>query len=189
MIYLASKSPRRKEILAEAGLEFEVVTADVYENCEDGLSPDMLVKELARRKLYGTMEVMNLKNGDIVISADTVVCYGDTVMGKPKDDGDAFEMLSMLSGTYHEVYTGYAVWRNGEVICDYDVTRVKMREISPCEIREYIASGECCDKAGAYAIQGLGGIFVERIEGSYHNVVGLPICKVYSAIRELSMKG
>ena len=94
-------------------------------------------------------------------------------------------MLSMLSGDFHEVYTGFAIKKGSEYILDYDLTRVKMREMSADEILEYIATGECRDKAGAYAIQGIGGVFVERIEGNYQNVVGLPLCKVYEYLVRL----
>ncbi|MBR6534394.1 MAG: septum formation protein Maf [Clostridia bacterium] len=186
MIYLASKSPRRKEILKTAGIDFKVISADADEDCT--FSPDVqdLVMGLAWRKLRAVRE--KVKSDDIIIAADTVVCYDGIVLTKPQDEQDAFRMLSMLSGDFHEVYTGFVVSRADRYIADYDVTRVKMRDISSEEIMKYIASGECDDKAGAYAIQGMGSVFIERIEGSYHNVVGLPICKVFNALKELSGK-
>lgn len=187
MIYLASKSPRRREILTEAGIDFKVISVDADESCDFSPDPCDLVMGLAWRKLRCAAK--NVGPEDIVIAADTIVYCDGMVMGKPESDEDAFRMLSMLSGGYHEVYTGFAVCKGSRYIGDYDLTRVQMREIKNEEIYAYIATGECKDKAGAYAIQGRGSIFVQRIEGSYHNVVGLPICKVYSAIAELNKKG
>lgn len=186
MIYLASKSPRRSEILSSAGIKFKTVETSADESCGFTPSPEELVMGLANRKLRCAK--VDAGQDDIIIAADTVVCYDGIVLGKPRDDEDAFRMLSMLSGDFHEVYTGFAIKKGNEYILDYDLTRVKMREMSADEILEYIATGECRDKAGAYAIQGIGGVFVERIEGNYQNVVGLPLCKVYKCIARLEKK-
>ena len=131
---------------------------------------------LAQRKLRAVLD----KTGDerLVLAADTVVCRNGEVFGKPKDAADAERMLSLLSDGWHEVYTGIAMQKNGKLVIDYDVTHVRMRKIGKTEIKAYIASGEPSDKAGAYAIQDLGSIFIERLDGDFHNVVGLPICLV-----------
>lgn len=185
MIYLASKSPRRSEIMKTAGFEFITVDSDADESCGFTPSPEELVMGLANRKLRCAK--VDAKDGDIIIAADTIVCYDGIALGKPRDDEDAFRILSMLSGDFHEVYTGFAIKKGNTYVLDYDLTRVKMREMSAKEILEYIATGECRDKAGAYAIQGLGSVFIEKIDGNYHNVVGLPICKIYACLKKLGI--
>lgn len=183
MIYLASGSPRRREILSSAGIRFTVISADADETIAQSTPPQLAVKELALRKLYAVRD--SVTSEDVIITADTVVCLNGKILGKPHDRGDAQRMLSSLSGVSHQVYTGFAVCQGSRIISDFDVTQVVMRTISDDEILQYVATGECDDKAGAYAIQGMGGVFVERIDGSYQNVVGLPLCKVYSALKEL----
>lgn len=175
-IILASKSPRRKEILQHAGIPFEVVSADADETPVKSVTAAELTMGLAQRKLRAVLD----KTGDerLVLAADTVVCRNGEVFGKPKDAADAERMLSLLSDGWHEVYTGIAMQKNGKLVIDYDVTHVRMRKIGKAEIKAYIASGEPSDKAGAYAIQDLGSIFIERLDGDFHNVVGLPICLV-----------
>lgn len=175
-IILASKSPRRKEILQHAGIPFEVVSADADETPVKSVTAAELTMGLAQRKLRAVLD----KTGDerLVLAADTVVCRNGEVFGKPKDAADAERMLSLLSDGWHEVYTGIAMQKNGKLVIDYDVTHVRMRKIGKTEIKAYIASGEPSDKAGAYAIQDLGSIFIERLDGDFHNVVGLPICLV-----------
>ncbi len=185
MIYLASKSPRWCEILTTAGIIFETVSSDADESCGFTPAPEELVMGLASRKLRSAQ--VEATDDDIIIAADTIVCYDGIVLGKPRDDEDAFRMLSMLSGENHKVYTGIALKKGKEYILDYDVTTVRMREMTAEEIMRYISTGECRDKAGSYAIQGIGGVFVESINGSYHNVVGLPICKVYEYLLKLGM--
>ena len=175
-IILASKSPRRSEILRAAGIPFEVVSADADETPVKSVTAAELTMGLASRKLRAVFE----KVGDdkLILAADTVVCRNGEVFGKPKDDADAERMLTLLSDGWHEVYTGIAMQKNGKLIIDYDVTHVRMRKIGKSEIKAYIKSGEPADKAGAYAVQELGSVFVERLDGSFHNVVGLPICLV-----------
>ena len=123
-------------------------------------------------------KIIQVGDERLILAADTVVCRNGEVFGKPKDDADAERMLTLLSDGWHEVYTGIAMQKNGKLIIDYDVTHVRMRKIGKSEIKAYIKSGEPADKAGAYAVQELGSIFVERLDGSFHNVVGLPICLV-----------
>lgn len=170
-LHLASSSPRRKEILAALGLTFSVGGADVDEQRLDGESAGDMVLRLAVEKAMA-----GAPGGDvIVIAADTLVVLGDHIFGKPVDQDDALEMLRRLSGRTHQVLTGVAVWADREMRSALSATDVHFREISPDEALAYWQSGEPCDKAGAYAIQGLGGVFVERIAGSYSGVVGLPV--------------
>ncbi len=175
-IVLASKSPRRSEILRAAGIPFEVVSADADETPVKSVTAAELTMGLASRKLRAVCG----KTGDarLILAADTVVCRNGEVFGKPKDDDDAERMLTLLSDGWHEVYTGIAMQKNGRLVMDYEVTHVRMRKIGKAEIKAYIATGEPRDKAGAYAVQELGSIFVQRLDGSFHNVVGLPICLV-----------
>lgn len=175
-IILASRSPRRSDILKSVGIPFEVVCADADETPVKGVTASELTMGLASRKLRAVIG----RTGDerLVLAADTVVCINGEILGKPKDEEDAFRMLSMLSDSWHEVYTGIAMQKDGKLIIDCDVTRVKMRKISPDEIRAYIKTKEPMDKAGSYGVQEIGGMFVQNLEGSFHNVVGLPICLV-----------
>ena len=173
---LASASPRRKELLAELIEKFEIIPSAFEEVAEEGLAPSDLVKMLAEGKAKEV--ALRAENaGKIVIGSDTVVAYGDEVLGKPKDAEDAFRMLKMLSGASHSVYTGvcFAILLNGELhLCtEADRTDVHFKELSDEWIWAYIRGGSPMDKAGAYGIQD-GGL-VDRIEGSYTNVVGFPI--------------
>ena len=175
-IILASKSPRRSEILKAAGIPFEVMTADADETAVKSVTAAELTMGLASRKLRAVLD----RTGDdrLILAADTLVCRNGEVYGKPKDAADAERMLTMLSDGWHEVYTGIAMQKAGKLVIDYDVTHVRMRKMGKAEIRAYIATGEPMDKAGAYAVQELGSVFVQRLDGSFHNVVGLPICLV-----------
>ena len=177
---LASASPRRRELLKEIVAEFEIIPARKEEKVEGILSPFELVKELARQKA-GEVAALDVAKGKIVLGADTVVAFGDMVLGKPKDAADAKQMLRLLSGKTHCVYTGVcmsAPKANGRIeITRADCTEVTFYELTEEFIDRYVASGSPMDKAGAYGIQD-GGL-VEKIEGSYSNVVGLPVelCK------------
>jgi len=175
-IVLASRSPRRSEILKAAGIPFEVICADADETPVKSVTAAELTMGLASRKLRAVCGKVG--DGRLILAADTVVCRNGEVFGKPKDESDAERMLTLLSDGWHEVYTGIAMQKNGKLVIDYDVTHVRMRKIGKAEIKAYIASGEPADKAGAYAVQELGSIFVQRLDGSFHNVVGLPICLV-----------
>jgi len=175
-IVLASRSPRRSEILKAAGIPFEVICADADETPVKSVTAAELTMGLASRKLRAVCGKVG--DGRLILAADTVVCRNGEVFGKPKDESDAERMLTLLSDGWHEVYTGIAMQKNGKLVIDYDVTHVRMRKIGKAEIKAYIASGEPADKAGSYAVQELGSIFVQRLDGSFHNVVGLPICLV-----------
>ncbi len=183
-IVLASASPRRMELLDSAGIRFDVEVSDVCEDVLPGEAPRDHVMRLARDK---ALEVAGRTEGRFFIGADTIVACGDEIMGKPRDAADAERMLRKLSGIPHSVITGFAVYdkaRNG-LICDAVETRVYFKHLRDEEIAAYIATGCPMDKAGAYAIQGGAAHMVERIDGSYTNVVGLPLCEVVEALRRI----
>ena len=176
-IILASGSPRRKQLLAQMGLEtFRVISSDADETVEPGLSPARIVEILSARKAEAVAD--HTKPGGLVIAADTIVALDGAVLGKPNDGLEAFRMLSALSGRRHQVYTGVTLLRDGERRTEHEVTTVTFRELTQDDITRYIATGEPMDKAGAYGIQGYGALLVERIEGDYFNVMGLPVCRL-----------
>lgn len=197
---LASGSPRRKEILKEAGYNFDVIPSYATEEAKYK-RPAYYVQELAAVKVKDVCdrvlsETKLYENGKyrkgevIILGADTVVCLYDDILGKPKNEKDAFNMIKSLSGKKHCVYTGISLIRavDGKVVkrrTTYLRTGVNVAELSDDEINEYIKTGECMDKAGAYAIQGKFAKHIERIEGNYHNVVGLPINEVYKLINTI----
>lgn len=172
-IHLASASPRRHEILAAIGVRFTAAGVDIDESRYDGEPVADMVLRLAMAKAAAAREMVGQSLP--VIGADTAVALDDRVLGKPRSQDEAVEMLVTLSGRTHRVLTGVALDLGGEVRTATSVTDVQFREISPDEAQSYWQSGEPIGKAGAYAVQGLGGIFVERISGSYSGVVGLPI--------------
>lgn len=176
-IVLASASPRRKELLEQMGIaQFRVVSPDVDESVEAGLGPAEIVERLSLRKAQAAAG--KVRAGDLVIAADTVVALDGRVLGKPQDQGEAFAMLSALSGREHRVYTGVTVLGGGQAATEHEETAVTFRALSPEEIRDYIATGEPMDKAGAYGIQGVGALLVQGIRGDYCNVVGLPLFRL-----------
>ena len=174
---LASGSPRRKEILAAMGTEYEVKVADVLV-VTDKTAPEEMVMELSGLKAGAVADELDRSTDTIVIGADTLVWHEGRALGKPADEEEAFRMIKSLGGKSHSVYTGVTLiaFFSGERITDvfYDRSIVKVKEMTDEEIREYIASGEPMDKAGAYAIQGIFSKYIEGFEGSYDNVVGLP---------------
>lgn len=180
-LILASKSARRRELLTMLGARFEVIAIDTDESEPDGIEPDALVRDLARRKL----EAVRKKAGSerIIIAADTIVWCAGEIFGKPRDIDDARHMLIAMSGSFHEVLTGIAVSRGDTVTVECERTRVYFRKLGADEIERYIATAEVTDKAGAYGIQERAGLFVERIEGDYFNIVGLPICRLGVILR------
>lgn len=175
---LASGSPRRAELLRAAGFEFAIRVADVDESVLPNELPRDYVARLSREKALAVAA-----EDEIVLGADTTVVVQDEIIGKPENAEDAARMLRMLSGQWHDVLTGVSVVRNNQVRSEVAVTRVKFVELSEDEIGWYVASGEPMDKAGAYGIQGCASRFVERIEGSYSNVVGLPVQMVYEMLK------
>ena len=170
-LHLASQSPRRQDILRSLGLSFTASGVDVDEQRIENELPEAMVLRLARAKAMAA----NVDSSRIVVGADTLVVLEAVVFGKPKDRDECLAMLASLSARTHRVMTGVAVLASGEVQTAVSVTEVRFREICPDEALAYWHSGEPCDKAGAYAIQGRGGVFVETISGSYSGVVGLPV--------------
>ncbi|MCK5087711.1 MAG: septum formation inhibitor Maf [Melioribacteraceae bacterium] len=183
-IYLASKSPRRKKLLKQIGINFKSLNVDLDEEIFDGEHPIKTVKRLAEEKL--NIAVEKIDEG-IVITADTIVVLNKQIIGKPKNKKDAFKILTMLSGKTHYVYTGFAIKNisTKKTIVDYEKTAVTFRELNREEIENYIKSKSPMDKAGAYGIQDYGAVFVEKINGCYYNVMGLPLAKVYNSIMKL----
>ncbi|MCZ7612645.1 MAG: Maf family protein [Ignavibacteriaceae bacterium] len=184
-IYLASKSPRRRKLLKQLGINFKVFSVNTPEDFLDGEHPVECVKRIALEK----MELAKLKvKGSIIITADTIVVLHHKVIGKPVSKSDAIKILSILSGKVHTVYTGFCVLnqKNDTMILDYEKTDVEFRKLLKDEITDYVDGGSPMDKAGAYGIQDdFGAVFVKRINGCYYNVVGLPLTKLYKAIREV----
>ena len=179
-IVLASASPRRAELLRAAGIDFEVQPADVDEAITTGESPNEYVSRLAEAKARLVYE-RDVRR--IVLAADTAVVVDADVLGKPLDETDASRMLRMLSGRTHEVLTAVSVFHPGQIVdTRVDTTAVEFAPLSDADIDWYVSSGEPMDKAGAYAVQGLASRFVTRIEGSYSNVVGLPVALVYQML-------
>ena len=170
-LILASASPRRRELLGLTGLPFLIDAPDVDETCS--LPPREAVKELSRRK---ALAAAKLHPGCVILAADTLVSVDEKALGKPQNTEDAFRMLSLLSGRWHQVYTGVTVVDiGGSLHCEADVTDVHFEEMSEDAIRRYIATNEPMDKAGAYAVQGIAGLWIDQLRGSHTNVIGLPM--------------
>lgn len=191
MLVLASASPRRQELLRNAGIPFVVQPTNVPEQHQSGETPEGCVQRLAREK--GQAVATQLASSAIVLAADTEVVLdlkSGTPLGKPKDAEDAVRMLRLLAGRSHYVVTGVCLmWKSSDTWqhkSAAETTRVEMIGLSEAEIREYVATGEPMDKAGAYAIQGIASRWIPRIEGCYFNVVGLPVPLVYRMLRELA---
>lgn len=181
-IVLASASPRRAELLHAAGFAFTVEPVDVDESVLPGEAPETYVRRLACAKAQAGAA---RQPGQTVLGADTIVVIDGQILGKPRDDAEAARMLAALSGRVHHVYTAVAV-TNGRVVCDdVDVSAVSFGALTPEDVAAYVASGEPRDKAGAYAIQGRASRFVQRLEGSYSGVVGLPVAVVHRLLISL----
>ncbi len=181
-LLLASLSPRRQELLSQVGLDFTVVASDFAEIAPGSLSPADHAKENACGKALAAARYA--APDAVVLAADTVVALDGVVFGKPKDAADAQNMLEKLSGRTHEVLTGFALAVRGKVFVDVVSTLVTMRHFTAGEIARYVATGEPLDKAGAYGIQGKGALLVQRIEGCYYNVVGLPLVAVFELLKK-----
>jgi septum formation protein len=187
-IVLASASPRRKEILETLGVPFRIVVSDAEENASPELAPHDYVMETAKEKCEDVLKKLrendSLYENTLVIACDTVVVYSGFIIGKPQDEAHAILTLGMLSDSWHSVYSGLSIYYKGRVCCRAARTDVKFRDISEAEIKAYVDTGEPMGKAGSYAIQIKGGAFVERIEGEFNNVVGLPVAELLSLLRE-----
>ena len=185
-IILASSSPRRLELLKTAGFDLEVVKPDCEENVPDGLTPEETVRFLAELKGKTVLNSGNYEDLPVV-AADTVVVLGNQVIGKPKDRADAEKILSELSGKTHQVYTGVAIFFKGKKSVFSVRSDVTFNNLSAHEISSYCDTPEPYDKAGAYAAQGMSAFMVRRINGSFANVVGLPVCEVVEQFQELGI--
>jgi len=184
-IILASASPRRQQLLKQIGIKFNVIPSTMDEVMNNALEPSQVAISLASQKCKDV--VSQIQKDCIVIGADTIVVKDNQLLGKPKNEEDAFNMLKYLNGEWHEVVTGLCLYRtcDKKSICDYEATRVKIANNSDEFIKAYIGTKEPFDKAGAYGIQGYGSLIVEKIEGCYFNVMGLPIYKLSCMLDEL----
>lgn len=183
-IVLASASPRRREILESLGINFRIAPSGADEDIPEGTPPYLAVERLS---LLKAADVAKDENKDaLVLGADTVVVLDGEILGKPKDEEDAARMLAALSGREHSVLTGISVIRRSDAkgVSVYEETKVKFLELSEEQIRAYVKTGEPMDKAGAYAIQGKGSLLIEKIDGDYFNVVGLPVCRLARLLAE-----
>ena len=189
-IYLASRSPRRAELLKQMGVLFSVVPADIDETPHAMERSDAYVKRLAIEKAQaGYALVLQKAWFEMpVLAADTTVSIDGEILGKPQDDEDAYRMLSLMSGRWHEVHTGIAVAQAGHVAMEISSTMVQMDDLSDAVIRAYIATGEPKDKAGAYGIQGIAGSLIKRIEGSYSGVMGLPVYETAKLLKQAGIE-
>lgn len=181
-ITLASKSPRRRKLLKQLNISFSAITVYTEEKVRKNEKPWLTVKRISTEKMNEAKAVV--KNG-IIITADTIVVLDNEVIGKPKNEKDAFRILKKLSGRTHIVYTGYSIfnWMNNKNTTEFEKTFVKFRKLEDLEILEYIKGGSPMDKAGAYGIQDdFGAVFIEKINGCYYNVVGLPLAKLYHSL-------
>lgn len=195
-LILASASPRRKELLTQAGFDFQILAANADENIAEK-EPEQMVQMLSQRKAGASMDIWqkqgNAADDILVLGADTIVVQDHTILGKPGSRKEAADMLRKLQGTAHSVYTGVTLlWKNDrmetERITFTEKTTVEFYPMSEEEILEYTETGECDDKAGAYAIQGLAMKYIRKIDGDYHNVVGLPVAAIYQAMREYGLE-
>ena len=184
ILILASQSPRRKELLGLMGHPFVIRVADIDETMDPNAPAFEEVARVSRCKA----QAVEREPEDIVVAADTIVVVGDTVLGKPRDEEDAFRMLRSLSGRDHQVMTGMTVLRGEDAVTVTEVTDIHFRELSDAEIRHYIATGEPMDKAGSYGIQGGAALFATHLNGDYYNVMGLPVCRLAGLLRQFGLK-
>ncbi|WP_027366180.1 Maf family protein [Desulfotruncus alcoholivorax] len=185
-IYLASSSPRRKELLDRIKLPHQVLNIEVNETLLPGIPPAEQVLTLSRRKAAAAAEKLD---AGIIIAADTVVALDEVVLGKPRNAAEALDMLEKLQGKVHAVFSGITLLEipGNRLLSDYERTEVFMRRAGRAELERYVATGEPMDKAGAYGIQGLAAVFVTEIKGCYYNVVGLPVSKLVMMLEEFDI--
>ena len=184
-LILASSSPRRKDFITKLGLNFQIVKPDADETVLVGESASDYVKRMAIEKAN---IVADLHSNDIVLAADTIVVCDNRILGKPVNREDAKNILRLLSGRTHEVMTAVCIIKGDEEIEIFEVTKVTFAPLTEELIDTYVASGECDDKSGAYAVQGIGAMLIQKVEGSVSSVVGLPICQVRCALEKLGLK-
>ena len=181
-LILASQSPRRKELLGLFRIPFVIRSADIDESMDPGKPASEEVARVSRAKALATPR----EKGDVVIAADTIVVCAGQVLGKPRDEADAFRMLRLLSGRDHQVMTGITVLRDQQELVHTEITDIHFRELSDREIYAYIATKEPMDKAGSYGIQGGAALFAEKMAGDYYNVMGLPVCRLGQMLRTIA---
>ncbi len=183
-IILASQSPRRRELLGKMGLEFSVQAADIDETMDPTCPPEQEVARVSRGKAAAILADENA----VIVAADTIVVCQGKILGKPHSKEEARQMLRQLAGKTHQVMTGCAV-RHGDVLLHHtEITDVEFRPLAGAEIEAYLETGEPMDKAGAYGIQGMGGLFVQRLSGDYYNVMGLPVCALAQMLRQVGVR-
>lgn len=191
-LILASQSPRRKMLLNQIGVKFKTFPSNIEEKVPDNTEPENYVRLLSQRKATSVKEQLcqNGRDSFVVLAADTIVVFEQMILEKPIDENDAFNMLEMLSDKWHEVITGVTVIDSisGQELTHVERTRVKIGRLTSKTIRNYIKTQEPLDKAGAYGIQGIGALLVEKIEGCYYNVVGLPLYSVSTVLRQFGIK-
>src|SRR5260221_8079493 len=187
-LILASASPRRAELLRAAGYTFEIVACDVDESMKPGESPSTYVRRLAAEKSAAAMAALNGSASFVTLGADTTVVVDGEILGKPRDDDEAAAMLQRLSGRRHEVLTAVSLRQGAYELGRVETTAVWFLPLTKNDIDSCVASGECRDKAGAYAIQGVASRFIPRIDGSYSNVVGLPVATVAELLTEFRQR-
>jgi septum formation protein len=183
MIILASSSPRRAKLLKDAGIDFIVEASDIEEVIDENLEPKDIVIDLAKQKAQA---ISSKHPDDVVIAADTIVVFNHEILGKPKDEAHAYEMLKMLSAEQHQVYTGVAIQKGEKIHSFYTKSDVFIKQLTDLEIKEYIKTKEPLDKAGAYGIQGLGAKLVESYQGDFFTIVGLPLKDVIAALNKFN---
>jgi len=187
-IILASQSAARRSIFKSFGINAEIYVTDADESFDGGviLTPAQIVVELAERKARkAESEILKIYNNSVmIVTADTIVAYNGQILGKPSDTGDAVRTLTELSGKHHEVYSGICVVYKNKIISDYDVTKVKFREIDKKEIEAYVETGDPLTKAGSYGAEGIGAAFIENIEGDFFNIAGLPVFKFVNILKK-----
>lgn len=185
-IILASKSERRQKLLDMMGVKYKIIVTDADESADGIDRPDRLTLELSKRKAESALKTAG--GGKLIIAADTVVYHCGKIFGKPADESDAKRMLTELNNSTHEVYTGLTVTDGERTVCAAEKTIVKFRNAEEWEIDGYIATGDPMDKAGAYGAQGKAAAFIERIEGDFFNVVGLPVCRLSVMLKEFGIR-
>ena len=184
-LYLASASPRRREILSTLGVNFTLVTAETDESC-DLTDPGARVEAISRKKCMAAQALLEaegrLTEDALILASDTLVTLDGMFLGKPKDDEDARRMVGLLAGRGHTVASGIALWYKGGIVTSHELTTVRFAPMTTEEISRYVATGEPMGKAGAYAIQGHAARYIEGLEGDYFNVVGLPVRRLYTTL-------
>ncbi|HET7396317.1 MAG TPA: nucleoside triphosphate pyrophosphatase [Gammaproteobacteria bacterium] len=187
-IYLASQSPRRAELLRQLGLDFEIVTAPVDENVRPAESPEHYVRRVAHDKAMAAVRTFGGSPPAPLLAADTSVVVGNRILGKPHDRGEGLAMLARLAGRSHQVLSAVALWTADGLLEALSTSEVRFRDLAPAEAEAYWDTGEPADKAGGYAIQGLGAVFITGLVGSYSGVMGLPLFETAELLRQAGLE-